>query len=89
LQRFGVRPGIVGPAEAHDDIGDPQLLQFADPGRAVGLEGDDVDLERLLRGAVLAAELGQPGQQDRQIIGVAPPCNQPSPDTAARRKAAS
>src|SRR6185312_9049436 len=60
LERFGIRTGIVGPAEAHDDIGHPPVLQLADPRRAVGLGRDHVHLEGPRPGAVLPAELAQP-----------------------------
>src|ERR1700722_4886945 len=46
-QRLGVLLHAVGPAEAHDDVGDAELLELANSIRSVGIEGDHMALARV------------------------------------------
>ena len=51
---------VVRIAEADDHVGDAEVLEAADAVEGVGVERDDVDLERRALAAVLAPQLGEP-----------------------------
>ena len=81
-------PGRVGPAESHDHVGDPLLLEPPDAVDGVGIGRDDVDLEGPGRGPLLLAQLaeafaaGRAGPQDRRRRAAT------RRERAARRRAA-
>ena len=66
LQRGGV--GLVGVAEADDRVGDALVLEPADAVDGVGVHRDHVDLERLVRGALLLAVLRELREQRVEVV---------------------
>ena len=70
LERLGVGPDDIGPAEPHDDVGDALVLESAHTVDAEGVHRDDVRLEGFVEAPRLGPQLVQAREQPGQFAGI-------------------